>query len=133
MIMQLPTNPALSIILLFQTKMANLCGHLKRNGVALRQSLFFPRVVFLSPECELNEELKKREELVTYDLIDNFLRSFREGYVAWISDALTPSWISGEHFLQKYLTNISIRKLCNVLNPCGLSLVLYHLLKRILL
>lgn len=96
--------------------MANLCGHLKRNGVTLHQSLFFPRVVFLSPECELNEELKKRKELVTYDLIDDFLRSFRESYIAWISDALTPSWISGEHFLQKYLTNISTRKSSDVLN-----------------
>lgn len=84
--------------------MANLCAHLKRNGVALRQSLFFARVVFLSPECELNDELKKRKELVTYDQIDDFLTSFREGYVGWISDALTPSWISGELCLQKYLT-----------------------------
>lgn len=87
------------MILLLQTKISNLCGHLKRNGVDLRQSLVFPRVVLLSQECELNEELKKRKELVTYEQIDDFLRSFREGYVAWISDALTPSWISGDHFL----------------------------------
>nr|XP_020505666.2 uncharacterized protein LOC109996068 [Labrus bergylta] len=77
------------------TKTANLCGHLKRSGVSVRQSLFFPRVIFLSPDCELDEELTKRRELVSHSQIDNFLRSFREGYVAWISDALTPSWLSG--------------------------------------
>ncbi|CAK6956767.1 uncharacterized protein si:zfos-911d5.4 [Scomber scombrus] len=77
------------------TKAANLCGHLKRSGVSIRQSLFFPRVIFLSPECELDEELKKTRELVSNNQIDNFLRSFREGYMAWISDAVTPSWLSG--------------------------------------
>lgn len=74
--------------------------------MSLRESLFFSRVVFLSPECELSEELKKRRELVTYDQINNFLGSFRKGYVAWISDALTPSWISGERFLQIYMMHI---------------------------
>nr|XP_046233456.1 uncharacterized protein si:zfos-911d5.4 isoform X2 [Scatophagus argus] len=77
------------------TKTANLCGHLKRSGVCVRQSLFFPRVIFLSPDCELDEELRKRRELVSHSQIDDFLRSFREGYMAWISDALTPSWLSG--------------------------------------
>ncbi|XP_038592126.1 uncharacterized protein si:zfos-911d5.4 [Micropterus salmoides] len=77
------------------TKTANLCGHLKRSGVSVRQSLFFPRVVFLSPDCELDEELRKRRELVPHSQIDDFLISFREGYMAWISDALTPSWLSG--------------------------------------
>ncbi|XP_039991996.1 uncharacterized protein si:zfos-911d5.4 [Xiphias gladius] len=77
------------------TKTANLCGHLKRSGVSVRQSLFFPRVIFLSPECELEEELRKRRELVTHSQIDEFLRSFREGYMVWISDAVTPSWLSG--------------------------------------
>ncbi|XP_035518452.1 uncharacterized protein si:zfos-911d5.4 [Morone saxatilis] len=77
------------------TKTANLCGHLKRSGVSVRQSLFFPKVIFLSPDCELDEELRKRRELVSHSQIDDFLRSFREGYMAWISDALTPSWLSG--------------------------------------
>ncbi|KAM7370660.1 hypothetical protein PAMP_010189 [Pampus punctatissimus] len=77
------------------TKAANLCDHLKRSEVPVPQSLFLPRVIFLSPDCELDEELKKRRELVSHSQIDNFLRSFREGYMAWISDALTPSWLSG--------------------------------------
>ncbi|XP_047464068.1 uncharacterized protein si:zfos-911d5.4 [Mugil cephalus] len=77
------------------TKTANLCGHLKSSGVSVRQSAFFPRVVFLSPDCELDEELRKRRELVSHSQIDDFLRSFKESYMAWISDALTPSWISG--------------------------------------
>lgn len=77
------------------TKMNQLCHHLKRSGVSVRQNLFFPRVIFLSPDCELDEELRKRRELVTYSQIDDFLRSFREGYMAWISDAVTPSWLSG--------------------------------------
>ncbi|CAG13326.1 unnamed protein product [Tetraodon nigroviridis] len=61
--------------------------------------------IIILTECELNEELKKREELVTYDQIDDFLGSFREGYVAWISDALTPSWISG-HFSYRQMESI---------------------------
>ncbi|KAA8581432.1 hypothetical protein FQN60_003013, partial [Etheostoma spectabile] len=78
-----------------KTKTANLCGHLKRSGVSVCQSLFFPRVIFLSQNCELDEELRKKRELVSHSQIDGFLRSFREGYMAWISDALTPSWLSG--------------------------------------
>ncbi|XP_070707861.1 uncharacterized protein [Pempheris klunzingeri] len=77
------------------TKTTNLCGYLKRNGVSVRQSLFFPRVIFLSPDCELDEELRKRRELVSHSQIDDFLRSFKEGYMAWMSDALIPSWLSG--------------------------------------
>ncbi|XP_069548016.1 uncharacterized protein [Brachyistius frenatus] len=77
------------------TKTANLCSYLKRSGVSVRQSLFVPRVIFLSPDCELDEELRKRRELVSHSQIEDFLRSFKEGYMAWISDALIPSWISG--------------------------------------
>lgn len=62
----------------------------------MRQSLFFPRIVFLSPDCSLDEELMKMKELVLHSQVDEFLRSFKEGYMTWISDALTPSWISGE-------------------------------------
>ncbi|XP_041670977.1 uncharacterized protein si:zfos-911d5.4 [Cheilinus undulatus] len=87
------------------TKAANLCGHLKRSGVSVRQSLFFPRVIFLSPDCELDEELRKRRELVSHSQIDDFLRSFREGYMAWISDALTPSWLSG-HLSYKQMESV---------------------------
>ncbi|KAI3365167.1 hypothetical protein L3Q82_010267 [Scortum barcoo] len=87
------------------TKTADLCGHLKRSGVPLRQSLFFPRVVFLSPDCELDEELRKRRELVSHSQIDDFLRSFRVGYVAWMSDTLTPSWLSG-HLSYKQMESV---------------------------
>ncbi|XP_039895160.1 uncharacterized protein si:zfos-911d5.4 isoform X2 [Simochromis diagramma] len=77
------------------TKTANLCSHLKRSGVSVRQSLFFPRIIFLSPDCELDKELRKKRELVSHSQIEDFLKSFKEGYIAWISDAVTPSWISG--------------------------------------
>lgn len=87
------------------TKTVDLCGHLTSSGVSVPQSLFFPRVIFLSPECELDEELKKRRELVSHSQIDNFLRSFREGYMAWISDALTPSWLSG-HLSYKQMESV---------------------------
>ncbi|XP_028331723.1 uncharacterized protein LOC114481254 [Gouania willdenowi] len=76
-------------------KMANLCAHLKRNGVHVRQSLFFPRVIFLSSDCELDEDLRKRRELIFHQQIDDFLQSFKKSYMTWISDSLTPSWISG--------------------------------------
>ncbi|XP_061787849.1 uncharacterized protein [Nerophis lumbriciformis] len=77
------------------TKTSHLCAHLRRSGVSVRQSSFFHKVVFLSPECELDEGLRQRPELVSHGQIDDFLRSFREGYVAWMSDAVTPSWLSG--------------------------------------
>lgn len=67
--------------------------------MSVRQSLFFPRIIFLSPDCELDKELRKKRELVSHSQIEDFLKSFKEGYVAWISDALTPSWISGEYAL----------------------------------
>ncbi|XP_029604467.1 uncharacterized protein LOC115190118 [Salmo trutta] len=77
------------------TKTGNLWRYLRRSGISVRQELFLPRLVFLAPDCQLDEELRKRRELVSHSQIDAFLCSFREGYVAWISDALTPAWLSG--------------------------------------
>ncbi|XP_029604465.1 uncharacterized protein LOC115190117 isoform X2 [Salmo trutta] len=77
------------------TKTGNLWQYLRRSGISVRQELFLPRLVFLAPDCQLDEELRKRRELVSHSQIDAFLCSFREGYVAWISDALTPAWLSG--------------------------------------
>ncbi|XP_077406380.1 uncharacterized protein LOC144038100 isoform X2 [Vanacampus margaritifer] len=76
-------------------KTSHLCRHLRQSGVPVQQNLLFPRVVFPSPECELAEGLRERRELVSHDQVDHFLRSFREDYVAWMVDALTPSWLSG--------------------------------------
>ncbi|KAG7492647.1 hypothetical protein MATL_G00016930 [Megalops atlanticus] len=87
------------------TKTTNLWNHLKRNGVSIRQALLHPRVLFLSADCHLEEGLRKREELVSHGDLDAFLRSFREGYVAWISDALTPSWLSG-HLSYRQLADV---------------------------
>ncbi|KAM3592611.1 uncharacterized protein V6R79_022057 [Siganus canaliculatus] len=87
------------------TKSVNLCGHLKRSGVLVRQDLFFPRVVFLSPDCELDKELSKRKELLSHNQTDDFLTSFREGYLAWMSNALTPSWLSG-HLSYKQMESV---------------------------
>ncbi|XP_064176756.1 uncharacterized protein si:zfos-911d5.4 [Anguilla rostrata] len=77
------------------TKTINLWNHMRRNGVSVRQTVFLPRVLFLSPDCQLEEGLRKRKELVSHEDLEAFLRSFREGYVAWFSDALTPSWLTG--------------------------------------
>ncbi|XP_062859583.1 uncharacterized protein si:zfos-911d5.4 [Trichomycterus rosablanca] len=76
-------------------KARDLCSHVQRCGVNIRQSLFLPRILFLSPHCHLDEELRKRKELLAHDEVEGFLRGLREGYVTWISDSLTPSWISG--------------------------------------
>ncbi|KAJ8013633.1 hypothetical protein DPEC_G00031840 [Dallia pectoralis] len=76
-------------------KTSNLWQHMKRTGRAVHQKLFHPRVVFLAPDCQLDEELRKRRELVVHSQLDAFLRSFRESYVAWMSDAVTPAWLSG--------------------------------------
>ncbi|XP_028825712.1 uncharacterized protein LOC114784459 isoform X2 [Denticeps clupeoides] len=84
-------NPLQAIMI----KTTNLWNHMKRCGVKVSQSLFVPRVIFLSPHCHLDDTLKNRKELVAHDDLDAFLSSFREGYVSWLSDALTPSWISG--------------------------------------
>ncbi|XP_074519003.1 uncharacterized protein LOC141784928 [Halichoeres trimaculatus] len=86
-------------------KTETLCGYLKRSGVTMPQNLFFPRVLFISPDCELDEELRKKRELVSHSQLDDFLRSFREGYVAWMSDALTPSWLSG-HLSYKQMESV---------------------------
>lgn len=76
-------------------KALQLLAHLKRSGVSVSDRLFFPRVLFLSPDCELDSSLQDRPEFVSHQHIQDFLCSFREGYVGWISDALTPAWISG--------------------------------------
>ncbi|KAG7324764.1 hypothetical protein KOW79_011080 [Hemibagrus wyckioides] len=77
------------------TKTKDLCSHMQRCGVNIKPTLFLPRILFLSPHCHLDEELRKRKELVSYEDMEMFLRSLREGYVTWITDAMTPSWISG--------------------------------------
>lgn len=76
-------------------KALQLLAHLKRSGVSISDRLLFPRVLFLSPDCELDPSLQDRPELVSHQQIQDFLCSFREGYVGWISDAVTPAWISG--------------------------------------
>ena len=86
----------------------NLCHHLKRSGVGVRQSLFIPRVVFLSPDCDLDPELRKRKELVSHSQLEPFLTSFRESYVGWVSDALTPSWISGKRESGSLVLNLDV-------------------------
>lgn len=78
-----------------RTKTLQLHSYLKRRGVALGERLLLPRVLFLSPDCELEPSLQDRPELVSHQQLQDFLCSFREGYVGWISDALTPAWISG--------------------------------------
>ncbi|XP_076855940.1 uncharacterized protein LOC143510457 isoform X3 [Brachyhypopomus gauderio] len=77
------------------TKARDLCNHMKRCGVNIRQSLFLPRVLFLSPHCHLDEQLSKRKELISHSDVEEFVHSLRESYVAWVTDALVPSWLSG--------------------------------------
>ncbi|XP_017338454.1 uncharacterized protein si:zfos-911d5.4 [Ictalurus punctatus] len=89
-IQQIP-DPLQSITM----KTRDLCSHMRRCGVNIKPTLFLPRILFLSPHCHLDEELKKRKELVPHGDMEKFLRSLREGYVTWIADAITPSWISG--------------------------------------
>lgn len=88
-----------------KSKASALCCHLKRSGVSVREKLFFSRVVFLSQDCDLDSDLQDRPELVSHSQIPDFLRSFTEGYMGWISDALTPAWISG-HLSYSQMTSI---------------------------
>ncbi|XP_051769639.1 uncharacterized protein LOC127524115 isoform X3 [Ctenopharyngodon idella] len=76
-------------------KTSNLCSHMKRSGLNVRPSLFIPRILLLSPDCVLSDELLQTEQLVSGADVQTFLRSLREGYTSWLSDAFTPSWISG--------------------------------------
>ncbi|XP_048026689.1 uncharacterized protein si:zfos-911d5.4 [Megalobrama amblycephala] len=76
-------------------KTSNLCSHMKRCGLNVRPSLFIPRILLLSPDCVLSDELLQTERLVSGADVQTFLRSLREGYTSWLSDAFTPSWISG--------------------------------------
>ncbi|MCI4384623.1 hypothetical protein PGIGA_G00040870 [Pangasianodon gigas] len=78
------------------TKARDLCSYMQRCGVNIKPTLFLPRILFLSPHCHLDEELRKRKELVSHGDMEMFLRSLREGYITWITDAITPSWISGQ-------------------------------------
>ncbi|KAJ0060525.1 hypothetical protein NL108_015010 [Boleophthalmus pectinirostris] len=76
-------------------KTQSLVAHLRRSGVSVRDRLFFPRVLFLSSDLDLDQTLQNQTEILVQTRVQDFLCSFREGYVGWISDALTPSWISG--------------------------------------
>ncbi|XP_016416524.1 uncharacterized protein LOC107746747 [Sinocyclocheilus rhinocerous] len=76
-------------------KTSNLQSHMKRCGLNLRPNLFIPRVLFLSADCVLSADLLQTEQLLSCADVEPFLRSLREGYMSWLSDAFTPSWISG--------------------------------------
>ncbi|KAJ8264453.1 hypothetical protein GJAV_G00149330 [Gymnothorax javanicus] len=95
------------------TKTANLWNHMRRNGVSVRQTLFHPKVLFLSPDCQLDQGLRERKELVSHESLEAFLQSFKEGYAAWFSDALTPSWLSG------HLSYRQLREVKEVLKKLG--------------
>ncbi|TTC29622.1 hypothetical protein Baya_14304 [Bagarius yarrelli] len=85
------SDPLLSITM----KARNLCSHMQRCGVNIKPTLFLPRILFLSPHCHLEEELRNRKELVCQEDMEKFLCSLKDGYITWIADAFTPSWISG--------------------------------------
>ncbi|XP_046710710.1 uncharacterized protein si:zfos-911d5.4 [Silurus meridionalis] len=76
-------------------KAQDLRSHMQRCGVNIKPTLFLPRILFLSPHCHLDEELSKRKELVSHRDMETFLCSLRESYVTWITDTITPSWLSG--------------------------------------
>ncbi|XP_056627932.1 uncharacterized protein si:zfos-911d5.4 isoform X2 [Triplophysa dalaica] len=78
-----------------QAKARNLHCHMKRCGLNIRTDLFFPRILFLSPDCVLSEELRMKKELVSYADVQEFFCSLRETFTAWLPDVFTPSWISG--------------------------------------
>ncbi|RXM31001.1 hypothetical protein EOD39_1841 [Acipenser ruthenus] len=77
-------------IQVIKTKTENLWNHLMRSGVCVRQSLFLSRVILLNPDCHVDPELQKSKEVVAHCDLDSFIRSFKVGYLAWISDAVTP-------------------------------------------
>lgn len=76
-------------------KTSNLRSHMSRCGLNIRPNLFIPRVLLLSADCVLSEDLLQAEQLVSCADVEPFLRSLREGYASWLSDAFIPSWISG--------------------------------------
>ncbi|XP_033886640.3 uncharacterized protein si:zfos-911d5.4 [Acipenser ruthenus] len=93
-------------IQVIKTKTKNLWNHLMRSGVCVRQSLFLSRVVFLNPDCHMDPELQKSKEVVAHCDLDSFISSFKEGYLAWISDAVTPYLLSG-HLSYRQLSDLS--------------------------
>ncbi|XP_052426700.1 uncharacterized protein si:zfos-911d5.4 [Carassius gibelio] len=79
-------------------KTRNLHSHMKHSGLNLRPGLFIPRVLLLSADGDLSEDLlqtERDEQLLSCADVEPFLRSLRSGYMSWLSDAFTPSWISG--------------------------------------
>ncbi|XP_060796360.1 uncharacterized protein si:zfos-911d5.4 [Neoarius graeffei] len=89
-IQQIP-DPLQSITM----KTRDLCSYMQQCGVNIKPTLFLPRILFLSPHCHLDMELRKRKDLVSHGDMEMFLCSLREGYITWIRDTITPSWISG--------------------------------------
>ncbi|XP_067858417.1 uncharacterized protein si:zfos-911d5.4 isoform X3 [Heptranchias perlo] len=89
-----------------KTKTLNLWNHLMKNGVCLRQSAFFPRVVFLNPICELDPEVPQINEVIAPCNVESFICSFKEGYMSWITDILTPHWLSG-HLSFRHISDLT--------------------------
>uniref|UniRef100_UPI00398EA174 uncharacterized protein isoform X2 n=1 Tax=Pristiophorus japonicus TaxID=55135 RepID=UPI00398EA174 len=89
-----------------KTKTLNLWNHLMKNGVCLRQSAFFPRVVFLNPICELDPEVPQINEVIAPCNVESFICSFKEGYTSWITNILTPHWLSG-HLSFRHISDLT--------------------------
>ncbi|XP_048407309.1 uncharacterized protein si:zfos-911d5.4 [Stegostoma tigrinum] len=89
-----------------KTKTLNLWNHLMKNGVCLRQSVFFPRVVFLNPTCELDPEILQIKEVIAPYSVESLICSFKEGFTSWITNVFTPHWLSG-HLSFRHITDLT--------------------------
>ncbi|XP_069755865.1 uncharacterized protein [Narcine bancroftii] len=92
-----------------KTKTLNLWNHLMKNGVCLRQSAFFPRVVLLNPVCELDPEVPQINEVIAPSSVESFICSFKEGYMSRMTNTFIPHWLSG-HLSFRHI-NVLIRAL----------------------
>ncbi|XP_072883735.1 uncharacterized protein [Hemitrygon akajei] len=88
-------------------KTLNLWNHLMKNGVCLRQSAFFPRVVFLNPVCELDPEMSQINEIVAPHKVESFICSFKEGYMSWMTNIFIPHWLSG-HLSFRHINDLTM-------------------------
>jgi hypothetical protein len=72
-----------------------LKAHLFRQNVTLHDGFLKPRVIFVNKNLEIDDKIREVSEIIGPDKCDEFIESFKCGYVSSIMDSILPGFITG--------------------------------------
>lgn len=73
-----------------------LKDHFSRKGVFVYEKQLKYFVIFVNKNCELDSKIREDPTVVTPEKTEDFIKSFKKGYIEALHEAITPSLISGQ-------------------------------------